>query len=278
VSLAAPRAGGIAWEYLFPFGGGNPPWVSGLAQGTALTALVRAGQRFHDQTWYDAARQGLGIFKTPAPEGVSQPTAHGTHFLQYSYDTRLHILNGFIQSLNGLFDYAKLTGDQEGWSLFAAGRERAEYELPRYDTGGWSKYSEYRDSDLHYHDVLRGFMARLCTRLQKAKMKEDPFCFYASRFTLDLQEKPEVTFGKQGRIRAKRPARFRFSIDKPATVTLVISRGSFTHRAVVAVSSGPHDFGWRPPSAGTYAVTLTARDLAGNTDTFTTQTGVRRRR
>jgi hypothetical protein len=121
-------------------------------------------------------------------------------------------------------------------------------------------------------------MARLCTRLQKAKMKEDPFCFYASRFTLDLQEKPEVTFGNQGRIRAKRPARFRFRIDKPATVTLVISRGSFTHRAVVAVSSGPHDFGWRPPRAGTYAVTLTARDLAGNTDTFTTQTGVRRRR
>ena len=30
---AVDRAGGIAWEYMFPFGGGRPPWVSGLAQG-----------------------------------------------------------------------------------------------------------------------------------------------------------------------------------------------------------------------------------------------------
>ena len=32
--LATERAGGLAWEYLFPFDGQNPPWVSSLAQGT----------------------------------------------------------------------------------------------------------------------------------------------------------------------------------------------------------------------------------------------------
>ena len=36
LGLATQRAGGIAWEYLFHFDGGRPPWVSGLAQGTGL--------------------------------------------------------------------------------------------------------------------------------------------------------------------------------------------------------------------------------------------------
>src|SRR5919197_6098540 len=39
LSLAVPRAGGIAWESLFRFDGGTPPWVSGLSQGTAIQAL-----------------------------------------------------------------------------------------------------------------------------------------------------------------------------------------------------------------------------------------------
>jgi hypothetical protein len=279
VSLAGNRAGGIGFEYLFPFDGGNPPWVSGLAQGTALTALVRAGLRLKDTTWYDAARQAVGIFRVAAPEGVAQKTANGTHYLQYSFAPRLHILNGFIQSLNGLFDYAKILDDEEGRALFAAGRERAAYELPRYDTGGWSKYSEFTESSLHYHDVLRGFVASLCTRLERAQQDGDPFCHYAAEFTLDLTRDPVITFdASQGTLRARRPARVRFSIDKPGTVTLVITRGAFTHRAVVPVRSGPHSFGWRPPAAGSYAISISATDYAGNSSTVSSAATVRRRR
>jgi hypothetical protein len=279
VSLAGNRAGGIGFEYLFPFDGGNPPWVSGLAQGTALTALVRAGFRLKDKTWDDAARQAIGIFRVPPPEGVAQKTAAGTHYLQYSFAPKLHILNGFIQSLNGLFDYAKLLDDPEGRALFAAGRAQAAVELPRYDTGGWSRYSEYTESSLHYHDVLRGFLATLCTRLQRAKQNDDPFCHYAAEFTLDLQRDPKITFdGDQGTLQARRPARVRFRIDKPGTVTLTIRRGTFVHRAVVPVSSGAHAFGWKPPAAGRYAITISATDLAGNSATVTSTAGVRRRR
>ena len=275
VALAGSRAGGIGFEYLFPFGGGNPPWVSGLAQGTALTALVRAGLRLKDPTWFDAARRAIGIFRVAPPEGVAQRTAAGTHYLQYSYNPRLHILNGFIQSLNGLFDYAKILDDPEGRELFAAGRAQAAVELPRYDTGGWSKYSEYTDSSLHYHEVLRGFLGGLCTRLQRAKQDDQPFCRYAAKFLLDLQRDPEVRFTSQRSPRARRAARARFTIDKPATVTLTITRGSFTHRATAAVASGPHSFGWRPPRAGTYALRIDARDLNGNTSTTTGAVAVR---
>src|SRR4051795_9593642 len=35
-SLASERAGGLAGDYLFPFDGQSPPWVSSLAQATGL--------------------------------------------------------------------------------------------------------------------------------------------------------------------------------------------------------------------------------------------------
>ena len=42
VALASERGGFTAWEYFFSFGGGTPPWISGLAQGTAIQALPAA--------------------------------------------------------------------------------------------------------------------------------------------------------------------------------------------------------------------------------------------
>jgi hypothetical protein len=278
ISLGGNRAGGLAFEYLFPFDGGNPPWVSGLAQGTALTAMVRAGIRFKDAEFYDAARSAIGIFRVAPPEGVAQKTAAGTHYLQYSFAPRLHILNGFIQSLNGLWDYAKVLKDPEGQALYDAGSAEAKVELPRYDTGGWSMYSEYRDSSLSYHELLRGFLGALCNRLTRNHVDGEPYCGYAARFTVDLHTPPVLRFSAaQGRSRAAKRARVRFSIDKPGTVTMLITRGSFSYRAVVPVASGAHSFGWTPPRAGDYTVRLSATDLAGNSSSASSAATVRRR-
>ena len=277
VSLAGQRAGGLAFEYLFGFDGGRPPWVSGLAQGTALTALVRAGSRLQDPEFYDAARSAIGIFRMPPPEGVAQPTAVGTHYLQYSFAPQLHILNGFVQSLNGLYDYSSMLNDDEGRQLFAAGEAEAAAELPSYDTGGWSRYSEYRDSDLSYHDLLRGFLANLCNRLTRHGQDGEPFCQYAYRFGADLTTPPVMTLVASTTVlHAKKTARVRFSIDKPGTVTMIVSRGSFSYRAIVPVQSGAHSFGWKPPRAGSYEIGLSARDLAGNTSAVSTAAAVRR--
>src|SRR5690242_1021147 len=45
LGLASERAGGLAWEYLFPFDGQRPPWTSSLSQGTGLQAMARAAVR-----------------------------------------------------------------------------------------------------------------------------------------------------------------------------------------------------------------------------------------
>jgi hypothetical protein len=164
IPLATARAGGIAWEYMFHFDGGSPPWTSGLSQGTALQALARAYSRLKDPEYLAAAKQALGIFQTPPPAGVLVKTPAGAHYLEYTYAPTERILNGFIQADIGLYDYAKLTADPLGAQLFAAGDAEARVEVPHYDTGAWSLYDQHSESNLNYHELLTEFLQNLCTR------------------------------------------------------------------------------------------------------------------
>jgi hypothetical protein len=164
IPLATERAGGIAWEYLFRFDGGSPPWTSGLSQGTALQALSRAWSRLKEPAYLQAAKEALSIFVTAPPAGVRVPTAAGAHYLEYSFAPKERILNGFIQSLVGLYDYASLTGDPVGQRLFEAGDAEARAEVPHYDTGAWSRYDQSSESDLNYHELLTTFLQNLCQR------------------------------------------------------------------------------------------------------------------
>jgi hypothetical protein len=167
IPLATQRAGGIAWEYMFHFDGGAPPWTSGLSQGTALQALSRAYSRLKNPAYLAADKQALGIFLTPPPAGVLVRTAAGSHYLEYTYAPQERILNGFIQADIGLYDYTKYTGDPLGQKLFEAGDAEARVEVPHYDTGAWSMYDQHSESNLNYHELLTEFLQNLCTRTTK---------------------------------------------------------------------------------------------------------------
>ena len=114
LALSAQRAGGIAFEYLFDFDGGRPPWASGMAQGTGIQALSRAAIRLGEGRYFDAARAALGIFRTAPPSGVRIATDRGAHYLIYSFAPGMRVLNGFTQAVNGLHDFALLANDAEG--------------------------------------------------------------------------------------------------------------------------------------------------------------------
>jgi hypothetical protein len=83
---------------------------------------------------------------------------------------------------------------------------------------------------------------------------------------------PELTV-KSARLRGGRYGRVPFELSKISTVTLQITRGARTveARPFGAVGYGKRTFGWQVPKRkGTYTVTLTARDLAGNATSDTT--------
>jgi hypothetical protein len=296
IPLAAQRAGGIAWEYLFQFDGGLPPWTSGLSQGTAVQALARAWSRFGTASYLTAAHQALGVFQTPPPAGVQVSTASGAHYLEYTYAPRERILNGFIQSLVGLYDFASLTGDSLARQLFVAGDAEGRIETPRYDTGAWSLYDQSFESDLSYHELLRDFLRNLCQRTQKnpllspapgpapspggtsstggtgarraAAVSANPdaiYCTTADHFTGYLTTRPVLTL-LTSRVAAAGTARVRFSLSKISTVALTLRRGGrIAYGASAEVGHGTPGFAWPAPRrAGAYAVTLQAVDLAGN--------------
>ena len=123
IPLATQRAGGIAWEYMFQFDGGSPPWTSGLSQGTALQVLARAWSKTHEPQYLTAAQQALGIFKTGPQTGVRVSTAAGAHYLEYTYAPSERILNGFIQSLVGPLRIHE-ADRRPGWPRTIRGRRR----------------------------------------------------------------------------------------------------------------------------------------------------------
>ncbi len=165
--LATKRAGGIAWEYMFHFDGGAPPWTSGLSQGTALQVMARSFSRFKEPAYLSAAQQALGIYETAPPQGVRVKTAAGAEYAEYTYAPSDRILNGFIQADVGLYDYTSITHDPLGLKLFEEGDAEARAETPHYDTGAWSMYDQYGESDLNYHELLTEFLQHLCERTHK---------------------------------------------------------------------------------------------------------------
>src|SRR5205085_8628866 len=125
VAMGALRHGFLAWEYYFPIYGGRPPWVSGIAEGAALSALAHGAQLFQEQQqqqgsgqpppqptggtipppppppasasqdqtpppnppsfYLDAAQRSLGIYQTPPPVGIRVAGKLGPHYLIYSF-------------------------------------------------------------------------------------------------------------------------------------------------------------------------------------------------
>jgi D-glucuronyl C5-epimerase C-terminus len=277
LSLAARRAGGIAWEYLFDFDGSRAPWVSGLAQGTALQALARTAVRVKRTDLIPTITEGLGIFRRRPPTGIRVRTDGGAHYLEYSGLPHLRILNGFIQSLVGLHDFADLTGNAVARALELRGEAAARVEVPRFDTGAWSLYSrgsQTIESNLHYHVLLRDFLQHLCDRVDDAV-----FCGAAAHFTRYLSV-PPVMRVRTVRLRAGRVGRLRFRLSKISYVTVrFVRRG----RVVQAAGLGTLAYGnkriwWRAPRrAGRYTLQVLATDLAGNNASVAKNVRVTRR-
>jgi hypothetical protein len=164
--VASTRGGSKAWEYWFPFGGGYPPWASGMAQATGMQALARAAVFFGEPHFMQAAKRALGLFRLGPPIGVRVSSGRGYHYLLYSFAPGLRVLNAFLQAITGLHDYAQLNDDRRARRLFRAGDREARRVTPLYDTGNWSLYAlpNRNLATLDYHVLQTGFLENLCDR------------------------------------------------------------------------------------------------------------------
>ena len=260
VKLGATRGGFLAWESYFSFGGGNPPWISGMTQGTAVQALARGAIVLDSRHWQQVAESALGAFDAPPPTGVAAAAPGGRHYLMYSFAPELRILNGDLQAITGLRDLADLGGSHAARVLYRRGEGAVRKTIKRFDTGAWSLYSEGgRESTLGYHQLVGEFLGNLCKRTHGAT-----YCAAHLRFSRYEREAPRIRVARPRGLHAKRATSVRFSLSKLSTVAVrVTGPDGFSFKRRASLTRGNHTVTWTPPDRGRYRITVVGAGPSG---------------
>jgi len=258
--LGARRGGFLAWEYQYAYAQGTPPWISGMAQATAVQALSRAAHALDAARYTRVARRALGAFEAPPPTGVAVPAAAGTRYVMYSFAPPLQILNGELQAINGLRDAAVLGRSARAERLVRRGDAAARAALGGFDTGAWSLYSAAgAESTLSYHQLTTSILVELCRRTERAA-----YCGAARRFARYEREPPQIRIAPLRGLRARRGSSLRFSLSKGAAVQVrVTAAGGVVLSHDGQLARGDHALGWMPAARGRYRVRISARGPEG---------------
>jgi hypothetical protein len=249
----------IAWEYAFHFGGGSPPWISGMADATGIQALARAATLLGEPSYLDTARDALGAFETPPPSGVrTRGPGGGVHYLQYSFAPRLYIFNAFLQALIGLNDFGRLAGDERASRLYAEAEPEARQEVPWSDVGDWSRYSyQGAESTRDYHELLREFLASMCSRRLGTV-----YCDYADRYRGYQVDPPELVYTGPDSAIEDELTSIQFQVSKLSAVEVKVYRGdNLVFSGLDTFSRGNGSFAFRPGAPGSLTVELAAKEL-----------------
>jgi D-glucuronyl C5-epimerase C-terminus len=260
-ALAVKRGSGfIAWEYLFYFGGGTPPWMSGMAQATGIQAFGRAAALLGEPKYVETARRALGAFETGPPTGVRTTGPRGgVHYLQYSFAPRLFIFNAFLQSLIGLYDFGQLADDERARRLFREAEPEAREEVPLSDVGDWSRYSYAgNESSSDYHELLREFLQSMCSRRLGAL-----YCDYARRYRGYQVDPPELTWKGPDVATEDEPTAIRFNVSKLSAIEVKVTNphGQVTFSRLATFRRGDGSFPWTPRGPGVFTVSVAAKEL-----------------
>ena len=279
MELSSRRAGYLTWEYYFDFGGGSPPWNSAMAQATGIQALGRTWERTGDRTYLRHANRAIRGFEVDARRGgVMTPAGrNGRWYLLYPFLPGQRVLNGHLQALLGLEEYARTTGHRRAAELVDLGVAGSRPILRRFDTGAWSNYVPGVEASLDYHDLMTTQLSRLGRRL------DDPdFARMARRFGVYRVTAPQVRVPPQ-RIHPLYPVpndgwrqriSLRLFVNKRSTLRLTVrNRNGAAVRTQVLrnVPRGRHTFTWdghngagRAVPPGAYTLHMTATDVIGN--------------
>jgi hypothetical protein len=257
LALAARRGGDFpAGEHYFSWAGGSPPWISGMTQATAVSALARAARALDVPRWRRAAHAALDAFRAPPPLGVDG----GDHFLMYSFAPGLRIFNGEMQSVSGIGEMAALWGDLRAYALFQRGERGARSMVAAADTGAWSLYSfAGRESTLSYHQLIKEFLGDMCQRTRRRV-----YCDAHVRFGRYELEPTRIAIAPLRRLHARRATTVRFSISKESTVKVRLwgEKGLRLSRDL-SLPYGEHELDWTPPTRGRFTLRIEAQGPSG---------------
>lgn len=150
--------GAFLYDYNYKYGEEilEPGWVSGMAQGQVLSFFTRVLQDNDMPEVYDSAQRAFEYLVTPIEQGGTMSTLKDIDesLADYIYfeeivskgETQSHILNGYIFSMLGIYDWWQVQPDAtEGTHyqaklFFEASVKSLAKTLPYYDAIGFSYY------------------------------------------------------------------------------------------------------------------------------------------
>ena len=137
----------VGWIYRFDldFYGPKAPWISAMAQGEAISLLLRLNIVKQNDAYVETARKASTVFQYDIKDGgVRAVFPDGSPvFEEFPAQPPPHVLNGHIFSLLGLYDFAIVTNDAAAQQIFREAVEGLKKNIYRYDLGWWTYY------DLH---------------------------------------------------------------------------------------------------------------------------------
>lgn len=137
--------GCIVWKYRFDIPSHNisAPWISGMAQGQALSVLLRAFMLTNDKKYSKLVPGVASIFRIPVKEGgIISYFPDGKPIIEEypSLEHTVGVLNGFIFAIFGIYDYANYTDQKTDYQFCSQFIDSLADNLHRYDCGFWSYY------------------------------------------------------------------------------------------------------------------------------------------
>ena len=118
------------------------PWYSGLAQGQGISVLIRALKETGDKKYAIAIDEAYKSILVDVEAGrVNYTDLNGENWIEeYIVKPPTHILNGFLWTLWGVYEYSVYFKDSKSKILFDNFSDTILNNLDSYDLGYWSKY------------------------------------------------------------------------------------------------------------------------------------------
>jgi hypothetical protein len=168
--------GSMWWPYTFDWQEGNcflkAPWISAMAQGLAISALVRAYRITHEHHLLDLSLAATKVFEKSIVEGGLRTSSKEGHVLYEEYPEYPlpRVLDGFLFSLLGLYDLAVETGNAQVYRLFAEGVQGLTHTLELWNyRDKWSWYGTHGYlCPPHYHK-LNSLLVRILGEITSEK-------------------------------------------------------------------------------------------------------------
>lgn len=139
---------GFPYYFPMPLYGLEPVWYSGMAQGQVISVLARAYLLTHDESIVPLIKKANNFMLYPVLEGGTLTyTPEGNVWIEeYPSKEPSLVLNGFMFSIFGLYDYTQLfPEDSEVYQMYSSCLKSLKESLKYYDTGSGLKYCRSLD-------------------------------------------------------------------------------------------------------------------------------------